>query len=333
MENASIEITRPSVKADFIIKLIIRWAVFFAFVFAALIAAQIWVQKTAAATLAAVPAVLPLPEFPAETLLNDVESRKTFLNYRVRGTQFSIYTIKSSDNLWKIAKPYGYTVHTIIGANPQLKTYDVYVGQKILIPSSGGSLHPVQKGDSWDNIAEKYDIDAKTLQITNFSITELTPGEYIFIPGKRPAVDLMNEDMQEKYALRELFNWPLSIGGRISSSYSLKRKNPVTGIVSKHGGMDIAAPMGTAVAAAASGVVVFASTDAGHYGTAVFIDHQNGYITHYGHLSSIAVRLGQKVRAGQLIGKVGSTGRATGPHLHFTVKKGDRTIDPQKFLW
>ena len=311
---------------------VFRWTVFIALILAALIAAQIWVKRTAAKTLAAVP-VIQIPTYPPETLLNDVEARKTFLNYRVRGTQFSIYTVQNGDNLWKIAKPYGYTVHTIIGNNPQLKTYDVRIGQKILIPSSGGTLHQIQKNDSWEAIAERYDSDSGALRITNFGITELVPGEYIFIPGKRPAVDLMNESMQEKYALRELFNWPLSIGGRISSSYRLKRVNPVTGIVSKHGGMDIAAPLGTSVAAAASGVVIFASSDAGHYGTAVFIDHKNGYETHYGHLSAISVRLGQKVRAGQLIGKVGATGRATGPHLHFTVKKGEKTIDPQKFLW
>jgi murein DD-endopeptidase MepM/ murein hydrolase activator NlpD len=100
-----------------------------------------------------------------------------------------------------------------------------------------------------------------------------------------------------------------------------------------HGGTDIKVPSGTAIAAAADGVVILASSDAGHYGTAVFIDHKNGYITHYGHLSSYNVKVGQKVRTGQLIGKSGATGRVTGPHLHFTVKKGDKALDPMKFLW
>ena len=91
--------------------------------------------------------------------------------------------------------------------------------------------------------------------------------------------------------------------------------------------------MGTWVGAAADGVVILASHNVGHYGTAVYIDHKNGYITHYGHLSSYKVRVGQKVRAGQLIAKSGASGRVTGPHLHFTIKKGDRSLDPLKFLW
>ncbi|MDR2425767.1 MAG: M23 family metallopeptidase [Endomicrobium sp.] len=319
-------------KADIIIKIIIRWMIFFAFIFVLLITARIWVHKTAAATLAAIP-VIKLPDYPPAALLTDVEIRKKYLDYRVRGIHFDVYKIKQKDNLWKIAKPYGYTVHTIIGCNPQLKTYDIYIGQKILVPSSGGTLHPIQRNDTWEIIAERYDIEAEILKNTNFSVDELIPGTYIFVPGKRPAVDLMNEDMQEKYALRELFSWPLSIGGRISSTFGLRKKHPITGVASMHGGMDIAVPIGTPVAAAADGVVILAATDVGHYGTAVYIDHKNGYVTHYGHLSSYNVKVGQKVKAGRLIGRSGATGRVTGPHLHFTVKKGNKTIDPQTFLW
>lgn len=332
MENINNNTGKVQIKADFIIKLIIRWTAFFAIIFAVLIAAQIWVQKTAAATLAAVPVVI-LPTYPAETLLNDVESRKKYLSHRVRDTQFSVYNVQQGDNLWKIAKRYGYSVHTLIGCNPQLKTYDVVINQKILVPSSGGSLHPIQNDDNWDTIAARYDIETELLKLANFGNIELIPGEYVFIPGKRPAVDLMNEKMQEKYAMRELFNWPLAIGGRVSGNFGLRKKHPVTGQRSMHGGMDIAVPTGTAVAAAADGVVILAGSDVGHYGTAVFIDHRNGYITHYGHLNSYRVKVGQKVRSGQLIGRSGATGRVTGPHLHFTIKKGDKAINPGDFLW
>ncbi len=328
------------VKADAVIKFLIRWTVFFSFIFALLIAAQIWVKKTAAATLASVP-VIEIPSFDAQTLLNDLEARKKFLDYRVDGTRFYLYKIKKGDNLWKLAamesidgQPKSrYSVHTILGCNPQLGTYDVYIGQTVLIPSSGGTLHPVQENDGWTSIAAKYDIEEKTLTTANFSVKEPVAGEYVFIPGKRPAVDLMNEKIQEKYALRELFSWPLSIGGRISSNFGLRKRHPVTGRRSMHGGTDIAVPSGTPVAAAADGVVILAGSGIGHYGTAVYIDHRNGYVTHYGHLSSYNVKAGQKVRAGQMIGRSGASGRVTGPHLHFTVKKGDKAIDPMKFLW
>ena len=85
-----------------------------------------------------------------------------------------------------------------------------------------------------------------------------------------------------------------------------------------HAGVDLAAPHGTPVVAAGAGVVVAAGLAAG-YGNAVLIDHGNGYLTHYGHLSTIAVQVGQDVTAGQQIGAEGSTGHSTGPHLHFEV--------------
>ena len=276
-------------------------------------------------------AVVKLPDYTKEQLISSVEDRITYLLTRTKGIRFFIYKVKAGDNLWKIAKKQHYSVHTIIGCNPQLKTYNVSVNQKLLIPSSGGSLHPVQEGDTWSSIAEKYEIEEDVLRKTNYLIPDdLTDVSYIFVPGRRPAVELLNQDMQEKYALRDLFVSPLN--GRLSSFFGTRR-HPVTGKVSKHGGLDIAVKMGTPVAAAASGVVIVASTDVGHYGTAVFIDHKNGYITHYGHLSKILVKVGQKVRQGQIIAKSGSTGRSTGPHLHFTVKKNGVNMDPLKFLW
>jgi murein DD-endopeptidase MepM/ murein hydrolase activator NlpD len=158
----------------------------------------------------------------------------------------------------------------------------------------------------------------------------LNEGEYVFIPGKFPDISLMNKKMQMAYELRSLFRSP--VGGRLSSAFG-KRRHPVTGQIRTHAGIDIAVPQGTWIGAAAAGAVILASSNVGHYGTAVFIDHGNGYITHYGHLSSVRVRVGQKVRAGQYIGKSGATGRVTGPHLHFTIKKKDKALDPLKFLW
>jgi LysM repeat protein len=265
-----------------------------------------------------------------QEIQNDLQKRLEYLTMRVPNIKFSLYQIQMRDNLWKIASKHNYSVHTIIGCNPQLETYQVNYHDIILLPSIGGTLHKILQDDTWEKISARYEIDKETIKQINIGKKKLIPGEYLFIPGKKPDIQLMNEKMREKYELRSLFVSPL--GGRLSSVFG-KRRHPVTGTPSFHGGIDIAVKSGTWVGAAADGVVIFASHDAGHYGTAVFIDHQNGYITHYGHLSKIYVHVGQHVKARQLIAKSGSTGRSTGPHLHFTIKKNGVSQDPLKYIW
>jgi murein DD-endopeptidase MepM/ murein hydrolase activator NlpD len=100
-----------------------------------------------------------------------------------------------------------------------------------------------------------------------------------------------------------------------------------------HAGVDLAAPDHTPIVAAGAGVVVRAGAAEG-YGNAVLIDHGNGYLTHYGHLSVIAVQVGQQVTAGERIGDEGSTGHSTGPHLHFEVHEGyyKNPIEPAEWM-
>ncbi|MGC4755220.1 M23 family metallopeptidase [Micromonospora trifolii] len=100
-----------------------------------------------------------------------------------------------------------------------------------------------------------------------------------------------------------------------------------------HAGIDLALPSGTPIHAAAAGTVTQAGDASDGYGNSVFIDHGNGYLTHYAHQSRIAVTVGQKVKAGQVIGYEGATGDATGPHLHFEVHQGMwNQIDPAPFM-
>jgi len=100
-----------------------------------------------------------------------------------------------------------------------------------------------------------------------------------------------------------------------------------------HAGVDLAAPYGTPIRAAGAGVVVAAGAAAG-YGNAVLIDHGNGFLTHYGHMSVIGVQVGQHVAAAEPIGNEGSTGHSTGPHLHFEVHRGayKNPIEPTRWM-
>jgi murein DD-endopeptidase MepM/ murein hydrolase activator NlpD len=117
---------------------------------------------------------------------------------------------------------------------------------------------------------------------------------------------------------------------RQSSTFG-NRKDPFTGRLAFHSGIDYAAPHGTKVYAAGAGTVTFVGQMSG-YGNLIEITHTNGLVTRYGHLSSFIAKQGQKVQTGTPIARVGSTGRSTGPHLHFEVRRTDNAVDPSRYL-
>jgi murein DD-endopeptidase MepM/ murein hydrolase activator NlpD len=116
-----------------------------------------------------------------------------------------------------------------------------------------------------------------------------------------------------------------------TSSYFGKRTDPFTGKLAMHKGMDFAGKEGSEIVAVASGVVTWAGERYG-YGELVEINHGNGYTTRYGHNAELLVEVGDSVEKGQVISHMGSTGRSTGPHVHFEVLKNDRQINPAKFV-
>jgi murein DD-endopeptidase MepM/ murein hydrolase activator NlpD len=126
--------------------------------------------------------------------------------------------------------------------------------------------------------------------------------------------------------------WPIasSVPQKFTSGYGM-RKDPFHGRQAFHGGIDIAAATGTPILASAAGKISDVGTGRG-YGQYVTIQHTDGTETRYSHLSAQSVREGQQVRQGQVIGKLGSTGRSTGPHLDYRIKKNDQRIDPMLVL-
>lgn len=123
---------------------------------------------------------------------------------------------------------------------------------------------------------------------------------------------------------------PMKASPRISSGFG-NRRDPFTGGRAFHAGIDFPAPTGTTVKSAGHGKVTFVGQRAG-YGNLVEVTHAPGLVTRYGHLSAFLVKEGQVVDAGTPIARVGSTGRSTGPHLHFEVRSKDKAVDPGKFL-
>lgn len=120
-------------------------------------------------------------------------------------------------------------------------------------------------------------------------------------------------------------------GREINSAFGLRRLAGEAA-ARHHAGVDIAAPMGSSVYASTEGVILRTGYDAGGYGNFIEVRHPNGMNTLYGHLSRVDVASGQAVAQGERIGLVGSTGRSTGPHLHFEVRRNDRQINPTRVL-
>jgi murein DD-endopeptidase MepM/ murein hydrolase activator NlpD len=123
--------------------------------------------------------------------------------------------------------------------------------------------------------------------------------------------------------------WPVD-GGYITSGYG-GRTDPFTGLHSSHPGIDFAAAEGSQVLAVASGIVVDAG-DRNGYGELIEINHGNGYVTRYGHNSRLLVKAGDRVLKGQAIALMGSTGRSTGPHVHFEVLLNGNTVNPEQYI-
>ena len=122
--------------------------------------------------------------------------------------------------------------------------------------------------------------------------------------------------------------WP--VDGRLMSYFG-RRSDPFSGEGAFHTGVDISAPHGTAIRATADGLIDIAEW-AGGYGRLVVVDHANGFQTYYAHMSRLEVVAGQYIRRGEVLGRVGATGKATSPHLHYEVRRGGIPINPHQYL-
>ncbi len=122
----------------------------------------------------------------------------------------------------------------------------------------------------------------------------------------------------------------MPVEGRLSSGFGM-RMHPILGEERMHHGIDLAAPEGTEIKAAAQGRVSLSGKVRG-YGNLVEVDHGDGLVTRYGHNSENLVQVGDEIKAGQVLGRVGSTGLSTGPHVHFEVRRQGRALDPYALL-
>lgn len=235
--------------------------------------------------------------------------------------QISVYTVRKGDSISAIAKMFGVSVNTIMWAN-DLKNGIIREGQVLVILPLNGVRHIVKKGDTLASIAKSYKGDVDEIaDFNNISASSLLDvGEEILVPNGSLAVvpsKSVSVSTKTTSTLR-------GTGGPELVGYYIR---PVFGGVISQGlhgynGVDLAAPRGTTIVAAAKGTVIISRGSGwnGGYGNYIVIQHPNGTQTLYSHLTSVVAREGAEVEQGQLIGYSGSTGKSTGPHLHFEVR-------------
>ncbi len=243
-----------------------------------------------------------------------------FLSLSLIGEYFVVYyPVKHGDTLFDLSRKFGVTISTILDWNGRIDPRSLRVGTVLKIPEPDGILYVVSKGEDIYDVAKKFFTTVDAIMSANDLVsTYVYPGQELFIP-----ISAVGRAFNDS----ERFIWP--VYGVISSPYGW-RIHPIKKVRSFHTGIDIAATEGTPIFAADSGTVEFAGRNGG-YGNFILINHGT-YSTAYGHLSKIDVYTGQKVKKGQIIGRVGSTGISTGPHLHFEVRIGGRHTNPLAFL-
>lgn len=236
--------------------------------------------------------------------------------------QIEVHVVKSGETMSQIAEMFGVSANTILWANNMKKGDKLVVGETLVILPIDGIQHIVVKGDTFKKIAAKYKGDSVEIAgFNSMSIEDpLIVGQELIIP---------NADIDAPVAVKKT----TSAGSKTASSKTSSLQNisgyfinPVPNYVRRSQGyhgknsVDLAAPTGTRVVASASGKVIVARYGwNGAYGNLIIIQHSNGTQTLYAHLSKISVTSGQQVSRGETIGLLGSTGRSTGPHLHFEV--------------
>jgi murein DD-endopeptidase MepM/ murein hydrolase activator NlpD len=270
---------------------------------------------------------------------------KTNIPERPRYT-LMIYRVSRGDSMWGIADKFKLKSESILFANPQMddNPHNLKPGMELKIPPMDGMYYEWKDGDTFESVADKFgantddiiDFPGNKIDLTN---PKIDPGATVMIPG----------------GMRELRNWAADLptgtrsntgstgtsdfgnnatcgGGAVASGFGWPADdhnlsgNPYG---PGHLGIDISAPEGSNVYAAGSGVVTMAQGGWNYgYGNVVQIDHGNGYVTVYAHLSSINVSTCQSVGQGTLIGLSGNTGNSFGAHLHFEIRIGGQNVNP-----
>ncbi|MGL4971274.1 MAG: LysM peptidoglycan-binding domain-containing M23 family metallopeptidase [Cetobacterium sp.] len=239
------------------------------------------------------------------------------------------YIIKKGDTISDLSKEYKIKSDYIYANNVDKNLRILQIGKKINIPTEQGIFYSIKKGDTFEALSKRFEVDVKTIKEDN-NVDRLLIGTKIFL--REPKVSRYLNSFKQQYVKQNSmgsFANPL-VAMNLTSSFG-SRKHPVLKQVLNHAGIDLKAKTGTRVVSARDGVISFVGRASG-YGKLIIIKHSDGYETRYAHLSKIDVKKGQKVSKNEYIALSGATGRVSGPHLHFEIRKNGKIENPLVYL-
>ena len=306
--------------------------------------------------------LLLIPNDPGkiEDTLDEVRTRQMRVaatKEKLEPLKIKSYVVAQGDSLWSISNAQNIELDTLIGSNTFKTSARLRPGATLRIPNQDGIFYVIKKDETIESVSKRYGVSMNKIRQVNATVdvAALKPGEEIFLPGARPVglvehhadkTKLAEAKKANQKAIKNLaknektqngevavsntggFRWPLM--GRINSPFGW-RQHPITKRRDFHTGIDIKGNRGDPIKGAGGGKVVYSGWMGG-YGKVLVIEHSNGQSTLYAHCSTLLVGKGANVSSGQLIAKVGTTGRSTGPHLHFEVRNGNTPVNPIKYL-
>jgi murein DD-endopeptidase MepM/ murein hydrolase activator NlpD len=326
---------------------------------AALLGFAIWHVFPQPVSAAPAPSYAPTEEeqlnsLPAVAVDNDVQAivrhlaLKTVMDQAV-DYKVQQYKVQRGDSVYGIASQFNLKPETVFWANANIfqgSPDNIKSGQLLNIPPIDGIYYEWQQDDTFESVAEKFGVEPDVIvswpgNDLDLSNPIATPGQYVMIPGgvdnSQPlfistytiasSAVASTTNCGGGYAARNFFGWPTT--NHFLSGYGFGDNNGT------HRGIDISAPDGSPIYAADNGVVSFVSGDGSWdngFGNMIQIDHMNGFVTLYAHLSSVMVSVCDSVPAGSLIGYSGSTGNSSGAHLHFEIRLNGVPVNPWDYL-
>jgi murein DD-endopeptidase MepM/ murein hydrolase activator NlpD len=243
---------------------------------------------------------------------------------------FSVYHTIKGDTFSIVAQKFNLLESTLRSLNQANDESQPQLDTPLLIPSKDGIFHIVRPGQGLAEIARAYGIPLRDVLKANQKRDDLDLqyGEILYLPGASYLSQKDPEWITLSSEAKSIFLKPTT--GRFADGFGM-RMHPITHKMAFHEGLDLAPGWGARVVASQDGRVIFASIRAG-YGRLIILDHGRGLTSWYAHLDEILVKPQQMVKRGDLIGKVGNTGRTTGPHLHFEVRLNGKPQNPLLYL-